>query len=347
MAEKKIFCARCGEELTKENARVKDGNIISTTCLSCESKFFKSIEKEVGAHLALYACCLGFNIPFVPSLIPQPENKFQSLKGDKWKKYLDILDDRSPFQQKKSVSFFDGETNILKVFGKSLSEKDTARFVKWEQDQQEKETHAGTPTQRETWGIIQDFTDEDYDELDRRYINFVTSYSDTMTFTAQQKDTIISAMKARVTAEKALASGNIKGAMDAHKLADFLLASDLLREKDKGKTEDASPETFIKHLEAYGAMKNGDLLGYEELLDVLCDHLTKKGKYKYTLDAANQMELITLNTIRKNNGLDVKSELSIDEAIIDPYGEFAEEESENEREAKEYIGLTKVEIREE
>ncbi len=339
---RKYYCNTCGKELTEETARIKfDVNEPSANCRECESKYFKKLEQKNGAHLALFACCMAFNVPFTPSLIPAKEELVKS--SDKWEAYIDILNNRKESEKARKTNFFSDVTNILLVFGKNLTESDVAKYVAWEKAQLS--SKPGTEEQRLFWGES-NYTDEDYDDLDRMYNNFLSSFSSSITLTTQAQDTLVRVCKLRRFGDHALRNGDIKSANDAYKAADALLSSDCLREKDKKPVEEVRPDSFVKYLEDAGLMKDGDLLPYDELMEAFVDKFAKNSKFGYSLDAVDQMILIMKNTQRQNDGQELITGLTSDEAVIDFYGEFAPEETEAEKEAKHFAGLTKVDVKE-
>ena len=70
-----------------------------------------------------------------------------------------------------------------------------------------------------------------------------------------------------------------------------------------------------------------------------------KGKgYEQTLDAVYQLEMNIINNARRNEDLPTIFELPAEMEIKDNLGEFALEESEEEKDAKNYAKLTKVRI---
>ena len=91
-------------------------------------------------------------------------------------------------------------------------------------------------------------------------------------------------------------------------------------------------------------MESGKLLTYDELVEVLRDKFAKSKKYKYSLDVADQVILDIMNSMRKNADEPTLINLPEEYAAVDEYGEFEPEETEQEKEAKRYAGLTKVQI---
>ena len=341
-----VYCNVCGELLTRDNARhaPEANRRFVTTCIDCEEKHFKKLAQTNGEHLAIFCCCAAYNVPFSARLLPSPEEK----KPVTWKSYVSAIEDRNPYDAMKWKTFFDGSTNILRIFGKDLTEKDVARYIKWQQEQQDKKEISGTESQREKWGVNAGYKNEDYDELDRLYINYISSYGEGVSISARKDDAIIDICKARMMMAKKIGEGDASGAEKYARVVDMLSASEALREKDQKPMEDARPDSFIKLLEDAGFMESGDLLPLEELQQQLAKVFIKGvngEQYPYTEDAANQMILKILNTFRTNSDLPIQSFLEEDEAITDHFGEFVDVASSVEQQNMKYAGLTPVEIR--
>lgn len=339
-------CNVCGEKLTRDNARraPDENRRFVTTCIDCEEKYFKKLAQTNGEHLAIFCCCMAYNVPFSAKLLPSPEEK----KEVTWKSYIEAIEDRNPYDAMKWKTFFDGSTNILRIFGKDLTEKDVARYLKWEQERKGQTAQSGTETQRQTWGVNGGYTNEDYDELDRLYTNYIASYGDGVSLSPRKNDSIMDICKARMMGAKKMAEGDMVNAEKSYRIVDMLSASEALREKDQKPMEDARPDSFVKMLEDAGLMEDGDLLPLEELQAQLAKVFIKGAngkKYSCTEDAANQMILKMQNAFRRNEGLPMKVELDEDEAIQDFFGEFAETASQVEIDAKKYAGLSPVDIR--
>ena len=173
----KFVCAYCGKEKDEDEFFDRPhGRALS--CLECEERMYERLSEEVGAHIALYATCAALNVPFFPDALP-PVEEFIEL-DERWIAYLDMIADRLYPGNGDVLSFFDGETNILRLFGRELSEKDTAKYMDF--TMKHEATLPGTREQRERWGtkkIYQGYemTSEVYDNLDRRYRTLASRYA--------------------------------------------------------------------------------------------------------------------------------------------------------------------------
>ena len=166
-----ITCAFCGV-LKSPDEYADRANGKSLCCLECESKRFQRIEAESGLHLALYACCAAFDVPFLPLIIAKDDNKIEEAE-DKWLYYLNLLSKKGFYEKDgKILTFFDGGTNILKLFGRQFEDRTTANYVA--EELKRLSSFAGKPEQRAKWGTAAlmnktPMTQEIYDALDGMY----------------------------------------------------------------------------------------------------------------------------------------------------------------------------------
>lgn len=325
-------CAKCGDYLTEENSRGS-----GAYCIDCESNLFTKLEEKNGCHIALFLVCAATDTYFNPFIIPED---FAEYDGNKWLTYCELLEeDKQKAKTKKEKTFFDGETDIRRIFGRNLSEEDLGKYIRIETARLER--LVGTEEQRERWGVEDDYTEEDYNALDRMYKNRLDNFRG-QTLTDQMEYTLQEAAKWQLMADKLRRGHDIKGATDALKAVDKLLESECLRKKDEKPMEEVRIDALIVALEKMGLMENGQLLTYDETVKVLQDKFIKSKKYDYSLDTADQMILDIFNTMRGNADMSPLLDLPEESLLEDRYGEFEETETEKEKEAKKYIGLTPI-----
>lgn len=289
--------------------------------------------------MAIFMACAAFSIPCEPLVCPIDLTNYE---GDKWARYIELLEENGKLKSGNRVrTFFDGETNIRMIFGRELSEKNFARYIAAEQERIE--SLEGTETQRERWGVADKYTSEEYDDLDRMYDNRIAQYKG-ITVTDQMDYIITEACKWQLVADKRRRMGDIKAATDALKAVDQLLASESLRKKDEKPVESLKTDALVVALEKAGLMENGQLLKYDELIEVMRDRFVKSKKYNYSLDAADQMIADYYNNLRANADMGMLVVLPEDLQVEDEYGEFEPEETEEEKKRKRYAGLAPVQF---
>lgn len=335
----KNYCRICGEELKEDNARY-DNSIdgVACECLECEQKSFRRFAEKNGAHLGLFYNCLKYNIPLEPLLLTE-ENYYS--KNNKWKVYIDLLikNDKYSSNIGEVRTFEDGVSNIFAIFGKEMTARDFSQYCEYEK--QQIKTMPGTEEQRNKWGIYPGATTDEYNELDRQFANRILTYKG-MTVTPQMEDTLVKVCKWNVLIEKLVNKSKINEAKALQQMVETALASESMRKKDEKPVEALAIDSVIAALEKAGCAENGKLKKYDELVDALRDKQIKSKKYEYSLDVADQMIFYNYNNVRLNNDEPLVSELPSDLKMADEYGEFESTETDAEKKAKRYIGVTPI-----
>lgn len=333
------YCHSCGTKLTEENSRYEG----SPYCLDCESKTYDELRQKNGESLALFFTCLKYDVPLYPLLLS--EDLFTA--DDIWLAYIDLLDKNDKLLiGERAATFSDGETNLFRIFGKNMQAKDFSEFCKREKERLDK--LPGTAEQRTKWGernLWQNFpiTTAVYNELDTQYDAMASRYKG-VTIDDTMESTIRRVVKLRVVQDYLQSIGDAGSFDKVQKSIDSILASEQLRKKDEKPVEALRLDSMVLALENAGLMQNGDLLTYDELIEVFRDKFVKSPKYKYSLDVADQVILDIMNSMRKNADEPTLINLPEEYAAVDEYGEFEPKETEQEKEAKRYAGLTKVQI---
>lgn len=330
-------CNNCGATLNKDNSISQSG-----VCLDCQAVQFKHLESANGAHLAIFLCCGMFNVPCEPSVV---DFDISNEDENHWLLYIDALTQSKKLKANgKARTFFDGVSDIRAIFGRTLSQTDFAKYISVEQERAEK--IVGTDEQRRIWGEgnLSDglpFTAEIYNKLDNQYSNWVDRYRG-QTITPQLQDSIIRLCKWGEIAEHLLRIGNYSDAQKVQAMIQKEMESEQMRKKDEKPVEAMRMDALIIALEDAGLMEDGLLLTYDELVEALRDTHIKSQKYDYSLDVADQVIFDMVNSMRANADEEFLSSLPYEMKTEDVYGEFLPEETEAEKTAKKYAGLTKA-----
>lgn len=336
-----LRCHRCGVELTEENSREVSSAFsmtgISHLCLDCEQKYFDQLKEKAGKHLALFYCCLAFNVPCKPLVI---DGSGWETAKEGWIFYVDKLAETGEDRDgDKVLSFFDGVDDIFSIFGSKMSRADFSAHVMYER--RRAESLPGTPEQRKKWGMGKEYTDEMYNELDRLYNARASSYVG-QTITPQMEDTLIKTAKWNYKIDKLVDKGAFKAAKDLQSMVDSVLSAEQMRKKDEKPVEAYSVDTQTVMLERAGVMEKGKFLNLEGVQKALLANFLHAPKYDYSVDAVDQMLACAYKTMRANADLFVPTDMPDTLEVEDEYGEFEEEETEQERENKRFAGLTKI-----
>lgn len=345
--DKNNRCWMCGEPLDENNCRpnAKSNTNMSFMCVSCESDLFDNLAKTEGRYMALYHICAMLDIPVKPIVLDGID--FDNIEQP-FITYINLLEEKKMNVKKgKLLGFKDGITDLRGVFGKSLSHTDFAACIENEKKKIQKDNKdlCGTEEQREKWGVLPIYKGlkmdtEIYDELDRQLFNRMESLKG-ITITPQIENTLIVVSKNTVIYDFLMRQGFVKQALDVQKSIDLSLSSEQLRKKDEKPLSNFRPDAWIDSFEKAGLMGDGQFLTLAEIEDAMIKIMRGKG-YEQTLDAAHQLELNIINNAKKNVDKPTVFELSKKMKISDELGEFAQVESEEEKEAKSYAHLSTV-----
>lgn len=343
------YCHKCGELLTSDNCRATKNSVTghSHLCLSCEQSLFDSLSKTQGRAFGLFFTCATTDTVCLPIVLENFMDEFNNENSDGWIIYINALEESGAnFKRGKLLGFADGITDIRKVLGKNITHDDFVAYIAHEQSKIAK--LSGTESQREKWGVLPIYKglaldNTLYEELDRLLDIRISAYKG-QDITPQQMATLIKVAKNDAIYDHLMRTGLAKLATDIQKSTSQLLADENMRPKDKRPVEELRLDALVLALEEAGLMENGDLLNYDELIEVLRDEFVKSKKYDYSLDVVDQSLLFMQNAMRFNADLPPLQDLPEEFAPVDEYGECTPEETEREKENKRFLGITKVNV---
>lgn len=342
-------CRKCGVELIEDNCRSPE----MLYCVDCESQTFEELEKQNGTCLAMYLSCARFDLPLYPMLLTDERGKLKKeieTADNKWFAYLELLEESGKMEiNDRMATFQDGETYLLRIFGREMSEKTFGSFVI--NERKSLASKEGTQIQRETWGerpLYQNvpMTTEIYNELDKRYEARMARLKG-ISIDEQLVDTQRKLCKMLLAQDHLLSLGDVAAFEKLQKAIDSIQAAEQLRKKDEKPIEEMRLDSLVLALENAGLMEGGELLTFDELIDVLMERFPKSKKYNYSIDVAQQVLLDIINSMRANADLMQLVDMPEEYRLVDEHGEFEPEETEQEKEAKRYLGLTKVQFEKE
>lgn len=340
--EEAARCSRCGRELNMYMGRKGAPEWYGAAkythyCIDCQQDYYDALEKVSSPSLAYFYCCIAFNVPFDFNCL----NKSDASEKP-WIDYLDELRRTKRGEDRGTpLGFLDGLTAITKIFGADLGRGEFSKAVDMEKSAREK--RQGSKAQRDHWGTGPEkrpYQTKDYDELDRIYSAFSRNLEAQGTLDPKQEYILRDCAKMELEKNQYIHAGNVNMAQKLNGMIQTNLASENLRKKDEKPVEDLRIDSIVDALEKKGYMKAGKLLSYDQLLEKLRGDVPR---YRYTKDAADQMLLYIINTMRSNEGLSEYTSLPDEYRITDGHAdEFAREPSEQEREAYEKLGLLRM-----
>ena len=336
-------CRYCGEEKTEDYFYDRPGGL-SPICIECEQHLYDRLSENqgVGAYIGLYATCVALNVPFWPDKLPKVKD-FLEIE-DRWVWYCETISDEVHGENGLVRGFFDGETNILRIFGSSLSKTDVAKFL--EVTQEHEAAKPGTREQRERWGTEPlckglDPTDKLYDELDRQYENWCGRYRGQV-ITPQLADSIIKVCRWNAITDFLMREGEYISAQKVQKMCDDLMASEQMRKKDEKPIENFRFDACVIALEKAGVMENEGFKSLDGVKQAMAEHFLTAKKYHYTGDVLDNVIEDIYNNARINADLPPVESLPAELEPHDDFGEFETEASDDEKAKMRYAGATKV-----
>lgn len=339
-------CSHCGME-KDEDAFYDRPAGLSRICIACEEEIYERLCERVGAFIGLFAACCSFDVPFFADALPGTE-EFCGM-ADRWVWYNDKIAEQIHGEDGRVLGFFDGETNILRIFGKNLTKADVGEYIRYTQKAEAEKP--GTREQRERWGTEAlakglEPTPAIYNELDRQYEIWLGRYRG-QTITPQLADSIIKICRWNMVAEYLIREGEYLSAQKVQKMVDDLMASEQMRKKDEKPLEGMRLDALVTAFEKLGAMEQNQFKSFPEVVKIFWERFFRHKKYSYSVDAADHMIFDYYNNLRINADQPTVSELPGDLKLTDDLGEFEERTTEDEEKRARFAGLATVAFEEE
>ena len=278
---------------------------ISDKALEAQEKMFRSQANIVGERLAIYHCCILFNAPYIVGQ-----------NATDWTEYVHAIGDLA------LKRYADGETDIHSVLN-DIQDQRSKWISEW-----------GRGNNRNP------YTDADYQRLDEIFRNYASRLARAGGMDALQDDTLHNCSVMRLQAEKAIVKGDKESVDIATKLNKMIqdnLAAEQLRKKDVPQGEELRLDGIVDRLKnKYGLSVE---MSQEQVLDMIAKWMSSR-HYNMTVDAAEYMMQAIINTTRRNNDMPEVVEVPPEFKVPDELkSQFEEEQSEDEKEVFEYLGL--------
>jgi len=314
-----VKCNQCGKTLDAfvgliSNPEYDGQTMYKHWCRECQQKYFDKLESKCGTALSLFYCCIAFNMPFRLNCAKSIDRE----DNQKWRVYLENLIKRGYYDQHSlQTTFFDGETDILKIFGNRIGEDEFAELVKGDMSGFEK---PGTARQRKAWGEIDHYTSEEYDELDRLYAIHSEPYSQ-VDIDQDMEYNLRSICKNLLKADEYRREGK---AADYKRMLDSVT---VIRKNLQARMNDDAQtkmqlDSLIDAMERAGYAHNGKIVSKETLIDMLS---ADKPHYDQNLDIVDAALFSIINVMRRNAGQSEYAELPPELQLEDKYGELSDE----------------------
>lgn len=332
-----VYCVNCGRVLNEEDGVLASPDWYENTryihyCRDCQQKQFEDFAENTSPAFAYFLCCAAYNVPFVPECMP---NGAYDVDEITWMMYLENLE-MSEYRYKddgEPAAFMDGMTDLGALFGGKIDAKTKFSYGVTMEGAASK--IPGTKAQRRKWGTNAGYTTEDYKELDRLYSIRAAERMENG-IDAETEFVLREICKLDLDYDKARSQKDIDYAKKVVDIRSKFMADNLMRKRDEAPVAPIKLDTLADALERAGYMKNGDLLGYEELLQKLRDD---HAKYPMSHDYLDFLLREIVNCTRRNMGVAESDELPAELQIEPQYGEFDTEMSRAERNTLKDLGL--------
>ena len=337
-----IYCVNCGCGLNEEEGVLASPDWYEDTrfvhyCRDCQQKQFEDFAEDTSPAFAYFLCCAAYNLPFIPECMP---NGAYDVDEITWIMYLENLE-TSGYRYKddgEPAAFVDGMTDISVLFGGKIDAR--TKFAAGATMEGTSAKLPGTKAQRRKWGILSDYTTEDYKELDRLYSIKAGGLMENG-IDEETEHNLREICKLELDYSKAMARKEYDDARKLNDIRSKFMADNLMRKRDEAPVAPIKLDTLGDALERAGYMKNGDLLGYDELLGKLRGD---QAKYPMSHDYLDYILREIVNCTRRNMGIAESDELPLELQLEPQYGEFDSDMSKAELDTLKCLGLPPMKL---
>jgi hypothetical protein len=178
------------------------------------------------------------------------------------------------------------------------------------------------------------YTDADLEELERLYKNQAAEFSNVMT--PRQQGGVIEICTFRLEMNRCIAAGDSAGAKRYSDMINAAMSREAMKAGDVKQLEATRIDSLIVNLEKKGAIKDGKIVGRDELIRILSnDHPI----YHTSLDVVDEMLFAIINTMKKNNGEPEMDELPLSAQVEDVFGQLLATPTAKEKQAMAETGI--------
>lgn len=325
---KNFLCACCGKPLTEANGIPSPKSVFLSgfhpICLPCQQLFYEDTASVTNRTYALFYCCHAFNVPYKPSLM----EKMSANQNGVWYEYIKCWQaSKEPGTYSEKIETWrDGITDITVAFGGEFPVLPITGDVLV--------ANMHEMSDRERWNIEwgETMSDVDCRNADDRYM-MMTANRSGGTIPAGVSMYLHDAIRYMILRDKAEDSIEAKRYQE---MIDKLMGSDSIKNWQANKGETIQVDRVARYLESIGAMRNGYLVGYDDLVKILS---AQHGNYNTSLDVVDCMMMCIVNTMRKNMGEAEITRLPVSAQVKDAKGELLPEISAEEKKILANLGM--------
>lgn len=328
---KVMLCSRCGAQLS-EATGVRANKAMYPSgwhpvCLHCQQEYYADIAAATSRTYALFFACIAFCVPYKPDVIAT----MGANQNGVWYEYVKRL--QRPYvglDDPQVEVWTDGITDIKKAFGGDFpvlaittdvlvsNMREMPDQKRWEME----------------WGTEFEFTSEDFRALDNRYRQLTSEYRG-QPIPPRISMSLHDICRFMLLRDKSMRTDSM-GAKRYQDMIDKIMGSEELKARDSKQSENMKVDKLMQRLEDMGAVKNGELVGYDELREILSD---EHGSYETSMDVVDSMMMCIINTMRRNIGDSEFSTLPVSAQVRDVKGELLSHISKDEEKILSNLGM--------
>lgn len=313
------YCLSCGKELIPSNTKGVRTNWFSTGyipwCIDCQTKRVKELQKSCeDKQMAIYIYCAACDIPFYAEIAKQSKD---------WKVYLQNLREKELNRNAVSGEYttFDAGEKVYTKEEKTVKSNITQLRERWGS----KFSEDGEPVE---------YTKRELEELEGLYREQAAEFKGSMTPRVDMS--LREICVARLEWKRCVGVGDSQGAKRYSDMIKDAMAREGMRATDVKPLESMKVDALITHLEEKGAVQNHQIVGVDELREILAkDH----PQYHTSLDVVDEIIMCTVNTMRRNNGESELFELPKEGQVKDVFHELLDTPTEHEQEVMAELGI--------
>lgn len=296
-------------------------------CLHCQQEYYADIAAATSRTYALFYACIAFCVPYKPDVIAT----MGANQNGVWYEYVKRL--QRPYvglDDPQVEVWTDGITDIKKAFGGDFpvlaittdvlvsNMREMPDQNRWEME----------------WGTEYNFTSEDFRALDNRYRQLTSEYRG-QPIPPRISMSLHDICRFMLLRDKSMRTDSM-GAKRYQDMIDKIMGNEELKARDSKQSENMKVDKLVQRLEDMGAVKNGELVGFDELREILAD---EHGSYETSMDVVDSMMMCIVNTMRKNAGDSELTTLPVSAQVRDIKGELLSHVSKEEEKILSNLGM--------
>lgn len=322
-------CACCNAPLNEDTGlyvpRGRFPRGFHPICVVCQQKRYAEIAAETSRTYALFYACIAYDVPYRPELL----EGMQANQNGVWHEYVKRLQRGYAGANEPNVlTWKDGVTDIKEAFGGEMPVLPITGDVVV--------GNMSEMPDRERWKIEwgEEWSAQDCRKMDNRYMMLASEFKGGP-MSPRVSMTLHDIVRLMVLRDKNIKDDSM-AAKRYQEMIDKIMNSEDLKAGGNRQREATKVDKLVTRLEQMGAIRDGFLVSYDELVDILRD---QHGNYKTSLDVVDCMMQCIINTMRRNMGQPELTTLPVTAQVTDTKGELLSQMSAEEKAIMNDLGL--------